>query len=154
MAFWVDDSFEARGHSWCHLAADTPTELEEIRKKLGLKRNWLHMSVVGATDAKTTVPMPHYDLRGDNMRQKAIAMGALQLSRKEGLQRLKIAMLGWKLKRVQLFLEELQPFLNKHEPCGYYCDESMGHVDHKFTNWLSLLLDDKAGIQNEMGFSL
>jgi hypothetical protein len=23
----------------------------------------------------------------------------------------------------------------KYEPCGYYCDEAVGHVDHRLNNW-------------------
>lgn len=97
--FWVDEPIEVKGQTWCHLAADSPEELQEIADKLGLKREWMHLSVVGALDAKMSVPCPHYDLKGVKMRQKAINLGAKELSRKDSLQRLKNAMLGWMLKR-------------------------------------------------------
>jgi len=30
-------------------------------------------------------------------------------------------------------LETAQPVLERHEPCGYYCDEAIGHIDHPAT---------------------
>jgi len=30
-------------------------------------------------------------------------------------------------------LEVAKPVLERYEPCGYYCDESVGHVDHPAT---------------------
>lgn len=146
--FWVDEIV----NGWSHLAADSPEELQEVANKLGLKREWMHLSFVGATDAKMSVPCPHYDLRGEKMRQKAIDLGAKQLSRKDSLQRLKNAMLGWKLKRVMAFVENIRPFVEKYEPCGYYCDEAVGHVDHRFANWIGVLLNDEYSIKSEMGF--
>lgn len=148
--FWVDDLTEVNGKYWCHLAADSPSELEAVRKKMGLKKEWLHLSIVGAMDAKMSVPCPHYDLKGVKMRDKAIALGAKQLSNQDSLQRLKNAMLGWKLKQVMAFLEAIRPFLEKHEPCGYYCDERVGHIDHRFTNWANLLLNDETNLRQEM----
>lgn len=31
-------------------------------------------------------------------------------------------------------LETALPVLERHEPCGYYCDEAIGHVDHPATH--------------------
>ncbi len=39
-------------------------------------------------------------------------------------------------------LNEIMDFVFKNEPCGYYCDEAVGHVDHKYTNWLKSIIGD------------
>lgn len=40
----------------------------------------------------------------------------------------------------------------KYEPCGYYCDESVGHVDHKLFNHAKYLFG--SGIEDYLPVSL
>ena len=35
----------------------------------------------------------------------------------------------------------------KHEPCGYYCDEAVGHVDHRLFNWARASLGEAERIK-------
>lgn len=59
-----------RGRRWCHLVADTITELHEFARKLGLKRAWFQHSA----------SFPHYDVTVD-VRAAALELGALPGSR-------------------------------------------------------------------------
>lgn len=47
-----------------------------------------------------------------------------------------------RLEADQKMLNEIMDFVMKHEPCGYYCDEAVGHIDHKYFNWLKGILGD------------
>ena len=61
----------------CHLFADNMKELHEFSKRLGLKRSWFQ-------DRRN---FPHYDLT-KNMRQKAIRLGAVEVSSRAELAKL------------------------------------------------------------------
>ena len=67
MAVYVDDCMLSwRGKLWCHLVADSLDELHTFAAALGLRRAWF----------QDKTRYPHYDVT-DNMRKKALAMGAL-----------------------------------------------------------------------------
>lgn len=72
MAVYVDglEDYGSKGIR-CHMVADTPEELESMRKRLGIKASWLHTSVVGGQ------PLPHYDL-SPHYRSKAVQLGAVE----------------------------------------------------------------------------
>jgi hypothetical protein len=55
----------------CHLIADTVEELHEFAARLGMKRSWFQ-----------PVSSPHYDLTV-RRRAKAVALGAIELDRKQ-----------------------------------------------------------------------
>jgi len=52
---------------WCHMWADSLTELHEVARKIGLKRSWFQDKQFN----------PHYDLTG-RMRERAIKAGAIE----------------------------------------------------------------------------
>ncbi len=62
-------------HRWCHLWADAPAELHRFAAGLGLKRAWF----------QDRTGLPHYDLMGERMRDRAIAAGARALSSEESI---------------------------------------------------------------------
>lgn len=65
MTVYVDDSrIRWRGRHWSHLVADTPEELHEAARLLGLRREW----------AQETGRTLHYDLP-DEVRERAIELG-------------------------------------------------------------------------------
>ncbi len=67
MAVFVDHSCLAwRGKSWCHMVADSVTELHDFAEQLGLKRAWFQDRTL----------YPHYDVTV-SIRRKALALGAL-----------------------------------------------------------------------------
>lgn len=66
MAVYVDNSRLAwRGKSWCHLVADSVTELHDFASQLGLKREWFQDKTM----------YPHYDVTV-GLQQRALALGA------------------------------------------------------------------------------
>ena len=66
MAVYVDaEMIEWRGRRWCHLVADSLSELHAFAKRMGLRREWF----------QGQRKHPHYDVT-DTMRDKAIALGA------------------------------------------------------------------------------
>lgn len=66
MAIYVDDErISWRGKQWCHLVADTLTELHDFARQLGLRRAWFQERSV----------YPHYDVTV-SVRDKALALGA------------------------------------------------------------------------------
>jgi hypothetical protein len=68
MAVYVDDArIRWRGRRWSHLVADTPAELHEAARRLGLRREW-------AQEGGRTL---HYDLP-DELRERAIALGVAE----------------------------------------------------------------------------
>lgn len=84
MSVYVDELFMAsprathlmnlsqrHGHHWCHMYADTPEELHAFAKRLGLKREWQHVSRRGVL---------HYDLI-PTKREAALRAGAIPLAR-------------------------------------------------------------------------
>lgn len=73
MSVYVDGLMS---HGWrlgdsCHLIADTVEELHEFADRLGMKRAWFQPR-----------SSPHYDLTV-RRRAKAVALGAIELDRKQ-----------------------------------------------------------------------
>lgn len=69
------------GGQWCHLIADTPNELLEFAKRLGLLPKWVQRWRGSA--------ILHFDLT-PRKRADAIALGAKVLSRRDFLEKVKI----------------------------------------------------------------
>jgi hypothetical protein len=68
MAVYVDDArIRWRGRHWSHLVADSPEELHDAARRLGLRREW-------AQEHGRTL---HYDLP-DELREQAIALGVAE----------------------------------------------------------------------------
>lgn len=66
MAIYVDDEqIPWRGKLWCHLVADSLSELHEFAVRLGLRPAWFQDRSV----------YPHYDVTL-NLRDKALSLGA------------------------------------------------------------------------------
>ena len=64
-----------RGRRWCHLVADSPDELEQFARGLGLRPAWLQ--------TKPGRPWhDHYDLP-DWARAEAVVLGAVELTTRE-----------------------------------------------------------------------
>ena len=64
--------FKRWGRRWCHLTADTPTELHEFAARLGLPRSRFQ--------SKPARPWAdHYDLT-EERRAQAVALGATEIS--------------------------------------------------------------------------
>jgi hypothetical protein len=76
MAVFVDEPiWEWRGRRWCHLVADTTSELHDFAARLGLVRQWFQ--------CKPGRPWHHhYDLP-EQIRPQAIACGAIPLTTRE-----------------------------------------------------------------------
>lgn len=69
MTVYVDDSkIPHRGTVWCHLMADSFSELEGFARKLNLHPSWRHGD--------------HYDLT-PSKRAKAVQLGAQQVTARE-----------------------------------------------------------------------
>lgn len=68
MTVYVDDAYIETddGRQWCHLVADTFSELEAFARKIGLAESWLHNG-------------NHYDVT-NWMRNEAVKAGAKQVS--------------------------------------------------------------------------
>lgn len=72
MSVYVDGlSDHGRKGIWCHMIADSEVELHAFAKRLGLKRHWSERGGSGQ--------WMHYDLKGANMRDRAIANGAIEV---------------------------------------------------------------------------
>ncbi|MGT2430927.1 DUF4031 domain-containing protein [Cupriavidus basilensis] len=66
MTIYVDDEcIPWRGKQWCHLVADSLTELHDFARRLGLRRSWFQERSV----------YPHYDVTV-SVRDKALVLGA------------------------------------------------------------------------------
>ena len=66
MAIYVDNEcIPWKGTLWCHLVADTLSEVHEFARQLGLRRSWFQERSV----------YPHYDVTV-SVRDKALALGA------------------------------------------------------------------------------
>jgi hypothetical protein len=76
MATYVDEAiWEWRGRRWCHLTADSESELHAMAAQLGLVRQWFQ--------SKPGRPWSdHYDLP-EEVRAQAIACGAQPLTTRE-----------------------------------------------------------------------
>ena len=67
MAVYVDDEqIPWRGKLWCHLVADTLSELHAFARRLGLREAWF----------QSKSSYPHYDVTV-NIRDRALTMGAI-----------------------------------------------------------------------------
>lgn len=71
MAVYVDEAWLRRGRRWAHLMADTLEELHAMATRLGLPARAYQHKASGA----------HYDVT-EPLREKAIALGAIALSRR------------------------------------------------------------------------
>ena len=76
MSVYVDNlreyPYKVKGHfKWCHLVADSFSELVGFSQKLGLSYSWLQNE-----------NYPHFDLT-EGMRIKAVKMGAIEITDKE-----------------------------------------------------------------------
>jgi len=80
MAVYVDElhNFGWRLGPSCHLTADTNEELHAFAARIGLKRSWFQKSTSG----------PHYDLTVGK-RVQAVAAGALEITDKEAVEKMK-----------------------------------------------------------------
>lgn len=79
MAVYIDDAvFAWRGQRWAHLMADTLDELHDFAQQLGIPRRAFQDKPSGA----------HYDVPAP-LREEALALGAIALSRHHDRQRLR-----------------------------------------------------------------
>lgn len=79
MSVFVDDAVHAwRGERWAHLMADTLVELHAMAQRLGIPRRAFQNKTSGA----------HYDVTAQ-LREQAIAYGAIAISRHTDRDRLK-----------------------------------------------------------------
>lgn len=77
MSVYVDDSRIAwRDKHWSHLQADSLDELHAFAEKLGLKRSWFQHH-------EGRPELDHYDVT-ESMRKKAIDLGAIPETWREG----------------------------------------------------------------------
>ena len=75
---YVDEAtYPWRGKKWCHLTADNLAELHQFAAKLKLKREWFQNKRI-----------PHYDIT-ESKRLKAIELGAIAISTKEMVRRVR-----------------------------------------------------------------
>lgn len=83
MTVYVDGTFDWKpndwktarnGTRWCHLVADSVTELVEFAAMLGLKSSYLQRGGSGR--------WPHFDLT-PSKRAKAVKLGAIEVTSKE-----------------------------------------------------------------------
>lgn len=82
MAVYVDKAiWEWKGKLWCHLAADSLSELHNFADTIGANRNWFQYP------PKTKYP--HYDLP-EFRRDIALANGAVVIGRREMISKVKI----------------------------------------------------------------
>jgi hypothetical protein len=71
MSVYVDEpKWPFRGQLYCHMLADTTTELQAMASRIGLKAAWIQ---------KPGTPMEHYDL-APSVRAKAVAAGAQEIT--------------------------------------------------------------------------
>ncbi len=79
MSVYVDDAVHAwRGQRWAHLMADTLEELHAMAARLGIPRRAFQNKTSGA----------HYDITAE-LREQALAFGAIAVSRHHDRERLK-----------------------------------------------------------------
>ncbi|MBY0547608.1 MAG: DUF4031 domain-containing protein [Candidatus Obscuribacterales bacterium] len=83
MAVYVDAAIHRwRNKLWCHLIADDEEELHIFAEQLGLKREWYQIES----------SLNHYDIPKET-RELAVQMGALEISRKHMVLRIRAARL-------------------------------------------------------------
>lgn len=71
MAVYVDaEAIKWRGREWCHLVADSLSELHDFASQIGLKRAWFQENSY----------YPHYDVTMA-VRRKALHYGAIDSNR-------------------------------------------------------------------------
>lgn len=74
MGVYVDQArISYRGMKMSHMVADTEAELHAMADKLGIRREWFHLSNKG---------VPHYNICEAN-RLRAVSLGAKLVARKE-----------------------------------------------------------------------
>ena len=79
MSVYVDDAVTLwRGRRWAHLMADTLAELHAMAARLGIPRHAFQNKTSGA----------HYDVTTE-LRERAIAFGAVAISRHRDRERVK-----------------------------------------------------------------
>jgi hypothetical protein len=79
MTVYVDDAVHLwRGNRWAHLMADTLDELHAMAGQLGIPRRAFQNKTSGA----------HYDVPAD-LRERAIALGAVAISRHRDLEQVR-----------------------------------------------------------------
>ena len=80
MPVYVDPLFDWPGphemSRWCHMRADSLDELHAMADRLGMRREWF----------QDKPGKPHYDLIPSH-REAAILYGAIELTRREWVQR-------------------------------------------------------------------
>lgn len=71
MAVYIDaEGIRWRNRLWCHLVADSLTELHDFARRIGLKRQWFQDRSF----------YPHYDVTMA-IREKALRLGAVDADR-------------------------------------------------------------------------
>lgn len=73
MSVYVDNAqITWRGRKWCHLVADSISELHNFAKEIGVERRWFHRQA----------SYPHYDVTAE-VRALALTRGAIPGTRQE-----------------------------------------------------------------------
>lgn len=73
MAVYVDsEGIRWKGHTWCHLVADSLDELHSFAAQLGLQRKWFQSKSF----------YPHYDVTL-SVRDRAVRLGAIDADRRK-----------------------------------------------------------------------
>lgn len=72
MGAYVDRLQRHGARFWCHLIADSLTELHDIAQRAGMRREWFQDSPPAS--------FPHYDMQ-PSRRAAALALGAVELDR-------------------------------------------------------------------------
>lgn len=72
MAVYVDEAVNFwRKTYWCHMFADTASELHLFAERMGLKRDWF----------QPDIRLPHYDLT-KSKREIAVRVGSIEVDRR------------------------------------------------------------------------
>lgn len=80
MSIYIDSLFTYDGKTyWCHMVGDTESELHSFAEEIGMKRSWYQRHPLH----------PHYDIKGNRMRNKAIKHGAVVLSNPDFIKKVK-----------------------------------------------------------------
>lgn len=86
MSAYVDDAnIPWRGKRWCHLYADSLSELVAFGDLIGLKREWLQ-NPDGTSERTGQAALPHFDVTGQ-MLDKAVTHGAIPVTGGDGTYR-------------------------------------------------------------------
>jgi len=86
LSVYVDDAnISWRGKRWCHLYADSLSELVEFGDHIGLKREWLQ-NPDGTSERTGQASLPHFDVTGQ-MLDKAVTNGATLVTGGDGTYR-------------------------------------------------------------------